>query len=160
MLCAAGALFTGSNPTRVFSFFKHIGMSYISLRTYYYLQKLYLIPAVNCIWTSEQQSLLTSFQGKHIDVGGDARCDSPGHCAKYGTYHMVELESNKVLTVELVQVYNVVTISSMSQAVSQQQLIELLLCENTARRMSLLLIPVEKNTYAWIVYPTIKNKYN
>ena len=107
MLCAAGTLFTGSNPARVFSFFKHIGMSYISLRTYYYLQKLYLIPAVNCVWTSEQQSLSASFQGKHIDVGGDARCDSPGHCAKYGTYHMVELDSNKVLTVELVQVYNV-----------------------------------------------------
>jgi len=108
MLCAAGTLFTGSNPARVFSFFKHIGMSYISLRTYYYLQKLYLIPAVNCVWTSEQKSLLASFRGKHIDVGGDARCDSPGHCAKYGTYHIVELDSNKVLTVELVQVYNVI----------------------------------------------------
>lgn len=110
MLCVAGTLFTGSNPARVFSFFKHIGMSYISLRTYYYLQKLYLIPAVNCVWTSEQQSLLTSFQGKHIDVGGDARCDSPGHCAKYGTYHMLELDRNKVVTVELVQVYTVVTV--------------------------------------------------
>ncbi|KAL9951461.1 hypothetical protein ACROYT_G044124 [Oculina patagonica] len=103
MLCAAGTLFTGSNPTRVVSFFRQIGMSYISLRAYFYLQKLYLIPAVNSVWNGEQQSLLTSFQGKVLDVGGDARCDSPGHCAKYGAYHLVELSSKKVLTVELVQ---------------------------------------------------------
>ncbi|KAL9977615.1 hypothetical protein ACROYT_G015038 [Oculina patagonica] len=38
-----------------------------------------------------------------IDVCGDARCNSPGHCAKYGAYNLVELSSKKVLTVELVQ---------------------------------------------------------
>ena len=35
MLCAAGTLFTGSNPARVAAFFKHIGVQYMSLRTYY-----------------------------------------------------------------------------------------------------------------------------
>lgn len=84
MLCAAATLFTGSNPGRVATFFKHLGMSYISLRTYYNIQQLYLNPAVNSVWDREQLSLLTAFQGKVIDVGGDARCDSPGHCAKYG----------------------------------------------------------------------------
>ena len=100
MLCVAGTLFTGSNPARVTSFF----VSYMSMRTYIYIQKLYLIPAVNHVWEGEQQSLLAELHGKAVDVGGDARCDSPGHSAKYGTYHLVELNSNKVLTVELVQV--------------------------------------------------------
>ena len=39
-----------------------------------------------------------------IVVGGDARCDSMGHCAKYGSYTFVELNMNKVLDTELVQV--------------------------------------------------------
>lgn len=95
MLCAAGTLFTGSNPACVASFFRHIGVCYISLRTYFYIQQLYLNPAVNRVWEREQLSLSTAFQGKAVDVGGDARCDSPGHCAKYGTYHLVELSTKK-----------------------------------------------------------------
>ena len=104
MICAAGTLFTGSNPARVASFFNHVGVLYMSLKTYYKLQRLYLAPAVNRCWENEQVSLLKSLESKSIDVGGDARCDSPGHSAKYGTYHLVELNLNKVLAVELVQV--------------------------------------------------------
>lgn len=36
-------------------------------------------------------------------LGGDARCDSMGHCAKYVSYTLIELDVNKVLTVQLVQ---------------------------------------------------------
>ena len=104
MLCAAGTLFTGSNPARVAAFFKHIGVQYMSLRTYYKIQRVYLAPAVNRCWENEQLSLLQSLQGKAIALGGDGRCDSPGHSAKYGAYHLVELDLNKVLVVELVQV--------------------------------------------------------
>ena len=104
MLCAAGTLFTGSNPARVASFFNHDGVLYMSLKTYYKIQRVYLAPAVKRCWENEQLSLLTSLQGKAIDLGGDARCDSPGHSAKYGTYHLVELNLNKVLAVVLGQV--------------------------------------------------------
>ena len=44
MLCAAGTLFTGSNPARVAAFFKHNGVQYMSLRTYYKIQRVYLAP--------------------------------------------------------------------------------------------------------------------
>ena len=104
MLCAAGTLFTGSNPARVASFFNHVGVLYMSLKTYYKIQRVYLAPVVNRCWENEQLFLLTSLKGKAIDLGGDARCDSPGHSAKYGTYHLVELNLNKVLAVELLQV--------------------------------------------------------
>ena len=49
MLCAAGTLFTGSNPARIDSFFKHLGIQYMSLRTYYKIQKFYLAPAVSSL---------------------------------------------------------------------------------------------------------------
>jgi len=66
---------------------------------------LYLIPVVNQTWCEEQQTILTSLEGTTVDIGGDARCDSPGHNAKYGVYHMVELNINKVISLELVQVF-------------------------------------------------------
>ena len=73
MLLAAGTLFTESNPARVASFFKEVGVMYMSLRTYYKIQRLYLAPAVNRCWENEQLTLLTSLKGKIIAVGGDAR---------------------------------------------------------------------------------------
>jgi solute carrier family 8 (sodium/calcium exchanger) len=36
-------------------------------------------------------------------LGGDARCDSPGFCAKYGSYTIMELKHNAILDIELVQ---------------------------------------------------------
>lgn len=39
-----------------------------------------------------------------VIVGGDGRCDSPGHSAKYGTYSLMDAEQNKILDSQLVQV--------------------------------------------------------
>ncbi|XP_052270796.1 uncharacterized protein LOC127871702 [Dreissena polymorpha] len=41
--------------------------------------------------------------GKSVRLGGDARCRSPGHTAKYGSYTLMDLETNHVLDVQLVQ---------------------------------------------------------
>lgn len=32
------------------------------------------------------------------------RADSPGHCAKYGSYSMMDLEANRIIDIQLVQV--------------------------------------------------------
>lgn len=47
-------------------------------------------------------------------LGGDGRCDSMGHCAKYVSYTLIELDINKVLTVQLVQVGNSQKLSQYS----------------------------------------------
>ena len=38
-------------------------------------------------------------------TGGDGRADSPGHSAKYESYSVIDLRTNKVLHIDLVQVY-------------------------------------------------------
>ncbi|KAI0218468.1 hypothetical protein LSAT2_029840 [Lamellibrachia satsuma] len=42
--------------------------------------------------------------GRGLELSGDARFNSPGHCAKYGCYSLRENRVNKVLDVQLVQV--------------------------------------------------------
>ena len=37
-------------------------------------------------------------------IGGDGRADSPGHSAKHVSYGIIELTTNKVIDMHLVQV--------------------------------------------------------
>lgn len=39
-----------------------------------------------------------------LQIGGDGRADSPGHCAKFGSYTTMEMQLGKVLDIQLVQV--------------------------------------------------------
>lgn len=45
-------------------------------------------------------------EGRSHTLAGEGRADSPGHSAKYGTYTILDVERNKVLHVETVQVLN------------------------------------------------------
>ncbi len=40
---------------------------------------------------------------RSLVLGGDGRADSPGHCAKFGSYTMIELKKRIVLDIQLVQ---------------------------------------------------------
>ena len=37
-------------------------------------------------------------------LAGDGRCDSPGHNAKYGTYSVMEVTTEKIVDFSVVQV--------------------------------------------------------
>ena len=39
-----------------------------------------------------------------MKLGGDGRSDLPGHCAKYGSYTFMDVQTQKVVDVQLVQV--------------------------------------------------------
>ena len=43
-------------------------------------------------------------KGVPLNLGGDRRADSPEHLAKYGSYCVLDCDSNKVLDMQLVQV--------------------------------------------------------
>ena len=48
-----------------------------------------------------------------LDLCGDGRCDSPGHCAKYGPYTIMEENTSKVFDFEVVQVTEVSSSNAM-----------------------------------------------
>jgi len=113
LLTAACILFSGSSPVRSLNVFRHLSMSTISLRTYNMMQSSYLTTAVKSVWLNSQEKLLHSLRGKSLNIGGDGRCCSPGHTAKFGSYSVMDLNISKIVDVQLVQVNEVTSSNAM-----------------------------------------------
>ena len=103
---SAAILYAGALPTKALRIFSFLKCCSISTRTFFRHQRQYLWPSVSTIWNFEQQNLLTSLRQNNtkLVLSGDGRADSPGHCAKYGSYTVVEMSCNKVVHFELIQV--------------------------------------------------------
>ena len=69
-------------------------------------QKKYIRPAIKTTWDENQNDVISLLRSdnKALVLGGDGRCDSPGFCAKFDSYTLLELEKNLIFDVELVQV--------------------------------------------------------
>ncbi|XP_039652637.1 uncharacterized protein LOC120556890 [Perca fluviatilis] len=66
--------------------------------------KTYLEPAIVWKWKRAQQVELQRLsQQSKVIIGGDMRADSPGHCAKFGRYTVMNLETSTVIDIQLVQ---------------------------------------------------------
>ena len=108
ILTSAAILYTGSLPSKALCIFQTLNCATISLSTLFHHQSSYLQPAISTVWIRHQQMLLSTFKSDNmkLQVGGDGRADSPGQCAKYGTYSLMELTCNRVIDFQLVQVFN------------------------------------------------------
>eukprot|EP00794_Sanderia_malayensis_P021111 gene21111-23177_t len=102
-LVAASCLFSGSQPSKVLTFFKHLNLACISERLYSLVQSSNLVPSVFELWKEHQLEILSKYKNEKLTIGGDGRNDTPGHTAKYGSYSVMDLDSNKILDVQLVQ---------------------------------------------------------
>ena len=104
MSCAI--LFGGGSPAKVLKIMRHMNVPTIGYSTFMAHQKKYLHPAVDRTYKHHQSTLLNDIkaEGRELTLGGDGRRDSPGHSAKYGNYTVMDLEENKILDSQLVQV--------------------------------------------------------
>ena len=50
-----------------------------------------------------------------MTLAGDGRCDSPGHSAKYGTYTMLDVKSNKIVDFKFLSVCEVKNWNAMEK---------------------------------------------
>lgn len=102
-LCAA-VLFTGSSFRQVSKFLRAFNIQGVSEQCFYRHQAKLLIPTVNWQWKLEQDELIMeTVRAGPATLGGDMQLDSPGHSAKYGTYTVMNLKSNRVIDIQLVQ---------------------------------------------------------
>ena len=102
----ASAIFaSAASPTKVLRTLCGMDCPSLCLDTYNNIQRHYLLKAVENVYAREQSGMLQARQqGPPLKLGGDARCDSPGHMAKYSSYSLMDLVNNKILITELIQV--------------------------------------------------------
>ena len=98
---AASILLSGNNFAKIERMAKFLGLSFISESTFYRLQRLYFVPAINEWWTWQQEQIFEQFCGKEVVVCGDGQCDSPGHNAKNLCYYLMELVSGYIIELEV-----------------------------------------------------------
>jgi hypothetical protein len=105
-------LFSGSTPTKALHMLDILGVQSIGYSSFMEHQRNFLQPAVKEVWLAEQKAVLRVAKQAEggAAVGGDSRCDSPGHCAKFGSYSLMDLQSGKIIDVQLVQVTSILFI--------------------------------------------------
>ncbi|CAN7948784.1 unnamed protein product, partial [Ixodes hexagonus] len=103
LLLCAGILFAGQNPTASLRMLSHIGDQVVCCSTFFTLQRTHLWPAIGRVWSQDQAALLEEARANPLRLAGDGRADSPGFSAKFGTYSVLDLETTRIIDLELVQ---------------------------------------------------------
>ncbi|XP_052692675.1 uncharacterized protein LOC128170935 [Crassostrea angulata] len=103
LLLAGSMVFSGINTAKCLRLFRHLRVPTISASTFNRIQSAYVVPAALFTWDFHQAELLNQYEGRTLTLGGDARCDSPGFSAKFGSYTLMDLETGKVVDFQLVQ---------------------------------------------------------
>jgi hypothetical protein len=103
---SAAIYFSGTSFAKINRLFTSLRMASFSSSTFYHHVQHFLQPTILSVWTDHQRELLETLIQRpgEVILGGDMRADSPGHCAKYGSYTMMELSANRIVDVCLVQV--------------------------------------------------------
>ena len=98
VLCAGGSI------RKTLLIFKHMGICAYHEISYYNHQRHLLIPSIVIFWCAYQAEIFKTVQGREVVLAGDARHDSMGHSAKFGTYTIFCCTVGLILHLVVVQV--------------------------------------------------------
>ncbi|XP_078340505.1 uncharacterized protein LOC144617479 [Crassostrea virginica] len=101
---SSAILISGCSISQSLTMFQHANISCFSELP----QHLTTLSCTSCRKSLESTSRCLIFdvirrQNEAVVDGGDARCCSPGHTAKYGSYSQMDLELGQIIDVQLVQ---------------------------------------------------------
>ncbi|XP_078604037.1 uncharacterized protein LOC144877851 [Branchiostoma floridae x Branchiostoma japonicum] len=128
LLIPAAILFTGGTYKKFADICDTLRLQKFSESHYNNVQRTYLLPAVNDYYLNEQQLILRRFQAtaeeeaQQVTLLGDGRCDSPGHCAKYCSYTLMEEKTQFILDFQLAQVTETGTSQAMERHAFEKSL--------------------------------------
>ncbi|XP_048728592.1 uncharacterized protein LOC125646390 [Ostrea edulis] len=100
LMISAAILFSGNNFSKVALMAKFLDLHFPSQSSFTRIQRSYLVPAIDEKWETHQESIRADLGDKNLVLLGDGRMDSPGHCAQYCTYTMMENDSKKIVALE------------------------------------------------------------
>ena len=116
LLLAGAILFSGSTYTKLETIANLLNLAIFSERTFYRIQEARLFPLVNSYYKDNQIVIAEMLRDSGpLIVFGDGCCDSPGYCAKYCTYSLMDNSSGLIIDYSLVQVTDTGTSGTMER---------------------------------------------
>ena len=109
---AAAVLLSGNNFGKVKRLSESMNLAFVSKSSYFRIQRVYLLPAVDEWWGWMRGQLMEEFRGQEVACSGDGQCDSPGFSAKNLCYFIMEVTSKYILEVQIVDKRHVGLVSS------------------------------------------------
>ncbi|XP_059355164.1 uncharacterized protein LOC132092789 isoform X2 [Carassius carassius] len=104
LLLSAATYFTGGSFKQLEKIFKAMKLQMMHFVTFRIHARNFIEPTIIHKWNQDQLNLIRQLQeGGNVAVAGDMRADTPGHSAKFGSYTIMHMETNKILDLQLVQ---------------------------------------------------------
>ena len=123
VLLGAAILYSGNTYARIKELMNIANIKFFSHTTYVRLQKGLLFPSINKVYKTYRGAILTRVRLQNkVHLLGDGRCDSPGYNAKYGTYTLMEAQTNEIVDFYVVHV----SIAGNSARMEKEGLVTLL----------------------------------
>lgn len=156
---SAAILCSGSHFLKVRQLFNLLSIQNIGKKTYYRFQKDYLFPTINYHWLSETEKNIQNLKDKAVCLAGDGRSDGPGHSAKYCVYTMMDVESKKILAINVQQLQGNQSSVALEKTAFQGAMDDLL-----AKNVNIKIICTDRNTSIPKAirkgHPTILHKFD
>ena len=103
LLLAGAILFSGLTYIKCVTIANLLNLKLFTERTFYRIQEARLFPIVNSFYKETHIVITEILQDEGaLNLSGDGRCDSPGYCAKYCTYSLMDNSSGLILDYSMV----------------------------------------------------------
>ncbi|XP_050064701.1 uncharacterized protein LOC114122846 [Aphis gossypii] len=104
ILIGASLTLSGILFNQMTVFCETLKLAFFSRTSYDKIIRNYTEPVINAIWSEHKKSNFLELKSSDkIWLAGDGQFDSPGFCAKYCTYTLMDLNSSKIIDFKLVQ---------------------------------------------------------
>ena len=127
---AAAVILSGNNYGKINRLAEFMNLAFPSKSSFFRIQRLYLIPAVDEWWNWMHNQLVQEFLNTDMVVAGDGQCDSPGFNAKNICYFITEVNSNYIVHIEVLDKRHVGLISTNMEREAVKRSVEKLKEEN------------------------------
>ncbi|XP_065133775.1 uncharacterized protein [Paramisgurnus dabryanus] len=97
-MLSTNILLSGNNYAKISLLFKFMNMGMVERSTFFRIQDSYCVDTIKEFWDEKRAAVITQLKSKGPVVAlGDARMDSPGFCAQYCTYSVMDNGSKQII---------------------------------------------------------------
>ena len=100
-LLSSAVLISGNNFDKLSLFAKCLNWNFVSQTHFTRSQSLYAAPCIKDFRSKMKTMFWEAYKDESVTLSGDGRMDSPGFCAKYCLYVMMDTFLNVILDVEV-----------------------------------------------------------